>query len=70
MFKLYDPYRESDHVLNLAYNVLCDGEQLQDIEGRDWAATLDQGGCGDHLPTGSPNRIRSNDQRSLQNLKS
>ena len=34
VLKLYNPYRESDHVLNLAYNVLCDGERLQDIEGR------------------------------------
>lgn len=34
VLKLYNPYHESDHVLNLAYNVLCDGDRLQDIEGR------------------------------------
>jgi hypothetical protein len=28
------PYHESDHVLNLAYNALCDGVRLEDIELR------------------------------------
>jgi hypothetical protein len=28
------PYHESDHVLNLAYNALCDGIRLEDIELR------------------------------------
>ena len=32
IFKLYNPYFESDHVLNIAYNILCDGECLEDIE--------------------------------------
>jgi hypothetical protein len=26
------PYHESDHVLNLAYNILCDGDCLQDTD--------------------------------------
>jgi len=34
LFKLYLPYRESDHVLNLAYNALCAGSCLQDLELR------------------------------------
>src|SRR5688500_1103035 len=34
LFKLHLPYHESDHVLNLAYNALCDGTCLQDIELR------------------------------------
>ena len=34
LFKLYLPYRESDHVLNIAYNALCDGRTLEDIELR------------------------------------
>lgn len=34
VFKKHCPYYESDHVLNLAYNVLCGGETLQDIETR------------------------------------
>jgi hypothetical protein len=32
LFKIRLPYHESDHVLNIAYNALCDGTCLQDIE--------------------------------------
>ena len=32
LLKVHLPYHESDHVLNLAYNVLCDGNCLQDLE--------------------------------------
>ncbi len=32
IFKLHNPYYESDHVLNIAYNILCDGQCLEDIE--------------------------------------
>ena len=32
MLKVHLPYHESDHVLNLAYNVLCSGTRLEDIE--------------------------------------
>jgi len=34
LFKFHLPYHESDHVLNLAYNALCDGRCLQDLELR------------------------------------
>jgi hypothetical protein len=34
VLKIHKPYHESDHVLNLAYNVLCGGERLEDIELR------------------------------------
>jgi len=34
LFRFHLPYHESDHVLNLAYNVLCDGRCLEDIEHR------------------------------------
>ena len=34
LLKLHKPYHESDHVLNIAYNVLCGGQRLQDIELR------------------------------------
>ena len=34
LLKLYLPYRESDHVLNIAYNALCEGRTLEDIELR------------------------------------
>lgn len=33
-FKLHMPYHESDHVLNIAYNALCGGQCLEDIELR------------------------------------
>ncbi len=32
LFKFHNPYFESDHVLNIAYNILCNGECLEDIE--------------------------------------
>jgi hypothetical protein len=34
LLKLHLPYHESDHVLNIAYNALCNGDCLQDIELR------------------------------------
>jgi Transposase DDE domain group 1 len=41
-FKVHRPYHESDHVLNLAYNALCEGTCKEDIElRRNDAAFLD-----------------------------
>jgi Transposase DDE domain group 1 len=34
LLKLHKPYHESDHVLNIAYNTLCGGQRLEDIEAR------------------------------------
>jgi hypothetical protein len=34
VLKIHLPYHESDHVLNLAFNALCDGDCLQDLERR------------------------------------
>jgi Transposase DDE domain group 1 len=34
LFKIHLPYHESDHVLNIAYNALCEGTCLEDIELR------------------------------------
>ncbi len=34
VFKVHSPYRESDHVLNIAYNIVCGGRTLDDIELR------------------------------------
>ena len=34
VFKVHQPYYESDHVLNIAYNLLCGGQTLDDIELR------------------------------------
>ena len=34
LLKIHRPYHESDHVLNLAYNAMCGGVRLEDIELR------------------------------------
>jgi len=34
LLKVHLPYHESDHVLNIAYNIVAGGERLQDIELR------------------------------------
>lgn len=34
LLKIHQPYHESDHVLNFAYNSLCEGTRLEDIELR------------------------------------
>jgi hypothetical protein len=34
VLKIHQPYHESDHVLCIAYNVMCGGQTLQDIELR------------------------------------
>jgi hypothetical protein len=31
---VHQPYHESDHVLNIAYNLLCGGKTLEDLEQR------------------------------------
>src|SRR3989338_4719522 len=34
LLKMHMPYHESDHVLNIAYNILVGGMRLEDIEMR------------------------------------
>jgi hypothetical protein len=34
VLKIHQPYHESDHVLNIAYNILCGGKTLEDLEQR------------------------------------
>jgi hypothetical protein len=34
VLKMHRPYRDSDHVLNIAFNALCGGQSLEDIENR------------------------------------
>lgn len=34
LLKIHKPYHESDHVLNIAYNILCGGQCLEHIEHR------------------------------------
>jgi hypothetical protein len=50
VFKRHFPYHESDHVLSLAYNVLCGGTRLEDLERlRSNEAYLNTLGC-DRVP--------------------
>lgn len=32
LLKVHLPYHESDHVLNIAYNILCGGKNFEDLE--------------------------------------
>jgi hypothetical protein len=50
LLKLHKPYHESDHVLNIAYNALCGGHRLQDIEARRCDAVFLDGLGTDSLP--------------------
>lgn len=46
LLKIHRPYHESDHVLNLAFNALCEGTCLEDVElRRNDAAYLDAVGA-------------------------
>src|ERR1039458_5933763 len=44
------PYYESDHVLNIAYNTLCGGQRLEDIEARRCDAVFLDGLGAESLP--------------------
>jgi hypothetical protein len=50
LLKLHKPYHESDHVLNIAYNTLCGGQRLQDIEARRCDAVFLDGLGTESLP--------------------
>ncbi|MGO9957500.1 MAG: IS1380 family transposase [Solirubrobacteraceae bacterium] len=50
LLKLHKPYHESDHVLNIAYNMLCGGQRLQDIEARRCDAVFLDGLGTESLP--------------------
>jgi Transposase DDE domain group 1 len=50
LLKLHKPYYESDHVLNIAYNALCGGQRLQDIEARRGDAVFLDGLGTESLP--------------------
>jgi hypothetical protein len=70
LLKRHLPYHESDHVLNLAYNALLDGQRLEDIElRRNDEAFLD--GLGAQRipdPTTSGDFTRRFDQDSVLTL--
>jgi len=50
LLQCHKPYYESDHVLNIAYNALCGGQRLQDIEARRCDAVFLDGLGIDSLP--------------------
>ena len=70
LLKRHLPYHESDHVLNLAYNALLDGQRLEDIElRRNDEAFLD--GLGAERipdPTTSGDFTRRFDQEAIVDL--
>jgi len=71
LLKIHRPYHESDHVLNIAYNALCGGTRLDDIElRRSDAAFLD--GLGTPAlpdPTTAGDFCRRFDETSIMALQ-
>jgi hypothetical protein len=70
LLKRHLPYHESDHVLNLAYNALLEGQRLEDIELRrnDEAFLNGLGAQRIPDPTTSGDFTRRFDQNSLLRL--
>jgi hypothetical protein len=70
VLKIHLPYHESDHVLNLAYNALCEGIRLEDIELRRndeaFLDALDTDRIPD--PTTAGDFCRRFDEGSIRNL--
>ena len=71
LLKLHKPYFESDHVLNIAYNALCGGQGLQDIELRRGDAVFLDGLGTNSLPdpTTAGDFCRRFDQQSILALQ-
>jgi hypothetical protein len=71
LFKIHLPYHESDHVLNIAYNALCDGRCLQDLELRrqDEAYLNALGACRIPDPTTAGDFCRRFQQEHLRALQ-
>ena len=65
LLKLHKPYHESDHVLNIAYNALCGGQRLQDIEARRCDAVFLDGLGVEGRPTRRPPGTSAALRRSL-----
>jgi DDE family transposase len=70
VLKMARPYRDSDHVLNIALNLLCGGEVLEDIEvRRNDAAFLDAlGARAIPDPTTAGDYLRRFDEPALWRL--
>ncbi|CAN5671333.1 hypothetical protein BH24ACT15_BH24ACT15_27510 [soil metagenome] len=50
LLKVHLPYHESDHVLNLAYNVMCGGTRLENIERLRHDTAYMNALCADLIP--------------------
>ena len=70
LLKVHKPYHESDHVLNIAYNLLAGGTCLEDLElRRNDEVYLDAlGACRIPDPTTAGDFCRRFDQESIQQL--
>lgn len=71
VFKRHFPYFESDHVLNLAYNVVTGGSRLEDLERlRSDPSYLDALGC-DRIPdpTTAGDFLRRFDEEQIDQLQ-
>ncbi len=70
LLKRHLPYHESDHVLNLAYNALLDGQRLEDIELRRNDEAFLEGLGAQRIPdpTTSGDFTRRFDQGSILDL--
>ena len=60
LLKIHLPYHESDHVLTLAYSVLCGGTRLEDVD----RLRNDGDDCGRMMSIGLHPRITGNPARS------
>src|SRR5205085_1237870 len=70
VLKIHLPYHESDHVLNLAYNIFCDGQRLEDIENRRQDEAYLNGLGAERIPdpTTAGDFCRRFSERNLQEL--
>jgi hypothetical protein len=73
LLRFHKPYHKSDHVLNFAYNALCDGDCLEDMELRrtDEACLNSIGAQRTPDPTTTGDfcrRFDESDVRTLQNV--
>ena len=50
LLKVHLPYHESDHVLNISYNILAGGQRLEDIESRRQDESYLNGLCAQRIP--------------------
>jgi hypothetical protein len=71
LLRMHRPYHESDHVLNIAYNALCGGTRLDDIEARrcDRVFLDGLGAAAVPDPTTAGDFCRRFDQASIMDLQ-